>query len=307
MNKNVIIIGSGPAGYTAAIYTSRAKIYTTLITGEMIGGQLTQTLMIENYPGFSNGIKSFELLEEMRKQAERFGTQIIYDTVSGIEILNDTFNVHTINKQILNTNAIIVASGAQARWLPIPNMEKYLGKGYHGCAVCDGAFYKDKNVIVVGGGDTAFEDALYLTKFASKVYLIHRSDKYRASKILQEEVFLNKKIEIINFTELVELKGQEYVEIAVLKNNQTNEIYEINIDAVFCAIGRTPSSAFLPSNLQRDENGFIKKISGNMTNIEGIFVAGDVANPGYQQAIIAAGDGARAAIDVNRWFEKKYK
>jgi thioredoxin reductase (NADPH) len=319
-HPRVAIIGAGPAGLTAAIYTARANLDTTVFTGTQPGGQLTTTTEIENFPGFEHGIMGPDLMENMQKQAQRFGATIEFSTVK--EIQADTSGSRPVFSLYLDSgknqpfDAVIVASGASARYLGLPGEEKLVGKGYHTCATCDGFFYRDKIIAVVGGGDSAMEEANFLTKFASKVYLIHRRAQFRASKIMQQKVLQNPKIEIIYNTEITSLNpGEKNLESIDLLNNQTQEKTNLKVDGVFVAIGHIPNTDFALKILQADEFGYLLNQEHlppeartsrfpTASSIEGIFVAGDVQDKVYRQAITAAGDGCRAALDCEKWLEQ---
>lgn len=322
-SKKVAIIGSGPAGYTAAIYTSRANIETVIYTGLQIGGQLTTTTEIENFPGFTNGIDGGELMQNMQKQAERFGAKIVMSSVQSVDVKGESFTVNATSGQEI-FDALIIASGASARYLGVEGEEKYIGKGYHSCATCDGFFYRGKEIIVVGGGDSAMEEANFLTNFASKVYLVHRSDKFKASPIMLERAQKNEKIEFILHSEVVGFEGEQKVEKVKIKNNQTGETKSMDISGVFVAIGHVPNTSFVPEKIEKNDLGYILPLYGqlaggrldenqktlaqkytSLSNIEGIFVAGDVADHHYRQAITAAGMGCKAAMDAQRWLENK--
>lgn len=314
--KKIAIIGSGPAGLTAGIYTSRAQIDTTIYQGTQPGGQLTTTTEIENFPGFPDGILGPELMNRMSQQAQRFGSKLELDTVQSIKKNGSMFQIETISNQTSLYDAVIVASGASAKYLGIPDEQKYIGKGYHSCATCDGFFYRDKVIAVVGGGDTASEESTFLTRFASKVYLIVRKNTLKASKIMQEKVFSNNKIEILYSTEITEFHGDEFVTSVTLKNSSTNLTSKLDLDGVFVAIGHTPNSQFAQGFLTMDELGYLIPQSrmplemrtsqySTMSNVDGIFLAGDIEDKVYRQAITASGDGCRSAMECEKWLESK--
>lgn len=324
--KKIAIIGSGPAGYTAAIYTSRANIETTIYTGMQMGGQLTTTTEIENFPGFENGIDGGQLVENMQKQAVRFGAKIMMSSVQNIIIEGDSFKIEATNGEN-NFDAVIIASGATAKYLGIAGEEKYIGKGYHSCATCDGFFYRGKEIIVVGGGDSAMEEANFLTNFATKVYILNRSETFKASPIMLDRAKNNPKIEFILNSEIAEFKGEDKVEKVVIKNNLTGKKTEMDIPGVFVAIGHIPNTNFVPEKIEKDQLGYLiassQKFSlmqqmneaeqklarkySTITQIPGIFVAGDVTDHHYRQAITAAGMGCKAAMDAQKWLENHQK
>jgi thioredoxin reductase (NADPH) len=307
--NDVIIIGSGPAGYTAAIYSSRANLKTYLIAGELskVGGQLITTTDVENFPGFPNGVDGFELVENMKKQAEKYGTQMIIDIVTNIEKNNDnTFTVYTNNNTYI-TKSVIVSSGAYAKKLDFPGSETYFNKGISACVTCDGALpiFRKKESIIIGGGDTAMEEAMFLSKYASKVYIVHRRDKLRASKIMQDRVMNNPKIEIIWNSNVIEAKGDENrLMSVVIQNVIDNTVTEKEVRGLFFAIGHKPSSDFVKHLVDTDEDDYIITIPGTShTSVKGIFACGDVQDKKYRQAITAAGSGCMAALDVCHYLD----
>jgi len=304
MINNLAIIGSGPAGYTAGLYAARANLEPVLFEGLESGGQLMLTTDVENYPGFKDGILGPELMKEFKAQAEKFGTKIYPLTVTSINESNQGFELVT-SKDTYLTKSIIVSSGASAKWLGVEGENRLQGYGVSACATCDGFFFKDKIVTVVGGGDSAMEEALFLTKFAEKVYIVHRRDSFRASAIMQKRVEDHKKIEVFWNKEVGEIRGKDSVSSVELKDTINSEILELDTDAVFVAIGHTPNVGFLDGLLELDENGYIKTgfTTPTSTSKEGIFAAGDVADSIYRQAITAAGTGCQAAMDVERWLE----
>ncbi|MEM4134011.1 MAG: thioredoxin-disulfide reductase [Candidatus Micrarchaeia archaeon] len=302
--ENVIIIGSGPAGLTAAIYAARAELKPIVISGMQPGGQISQTTLVENFPGFPDGIMGPELMDNMRKQAEKFGTRFIDEEVVSVDFRNRPFTIKTETNE-LKAKAVIIATGATAKWLGVPGESKLIGKGVSGCATCDGFFFKGKDVAVIGGGDTALEDAIFLTKFANSVTIIHRRDQLRATKIMQERAFANQKIKFIWDTVVTEILGEEKVTGIRIKNVKTGEEKEMKIDGVFIAIGHSPATNLFKGQIEIDENGYIIKKENTETSIKGVFVAGDVADKRYKQAIAAAGDGCKAAIDVEKYLQEK--
>lgn len=302
--ENIIIIGSGPAGLTAAIYAARANLQPLVIAGYQPGGQLIMTTEVENYPGFEDGILGPELMNKMRKQAERFGARFIDKDAVKVDFSDPREKIVYLDDNVLKAKAIIIATGASAKWLNIENEEKFRGRGVSTCATCDGAFFKDKIVAVVGGGDTAMEEALFLTRFANKVYIIHRRDTFRASHAMQTKVFTNKKIEIIWNTVVVKINGENKVQSVTLQSTIDGLQTQLDLDGVFVAIGHEPNTKFLEGQLELDEKGYIKTYGPNqtMTSVEGVFVAGDVFDHIYRQAITAAGSGCKAAIDAEKYL-----
>ena len=301
-----LIIGSGPAGYTAAIYAARANLSPVLYEGVLPGGQLTTTTEIENFPGYPEGISGAEMMEDLRKQAIRFGTDVRFGIVTKA-ILNPNKNVITIdNEKEVEATTVIISTGASAKYLGLPDESKYAGMGVSACATCDGFFYRNKVVIVVGGGDTACEDAMYLSRICKKVYLAVRKDKLRASKVMQSRVVNNEKIEILFKHEVIGLFGNNGVEGANLLKNRgeaEQEEYSIAIDGLFLAIGHHPNSDLFKEYLELDELGYIKTVDGTpLTNVPSVFAAGDVADPRYRQAISAAASGCKAAMEAERYL-----
>ena len=309
--KNLVIIGSGPAGHTAAIYAARANLEPFMFEGYMLGGsaggQLTTTTDVENYPGFPEGIEGPELMELFRKQSERFGTEMVQEDVIKTDLSKSPFTIKSENREI-NAHSIIISTGATAKRMGVPNEEKMWNNGMSACAVCDGALpmFRNQPLMVIGGGDTAVEEASYLTKFGSVVYMVHRRDKLRASKIMQERAFKNPKLEILWDSVLEDALGEEYVTGAKISNVKTKESSEINVAGIFYAIGHTPNTSIFDGQLDLDEAGYIKIKSGTQeTSIEGIFAAGDVHDQKYRQAITAAGTGCAAALEAERWLAEK--
>lgn len=306
MNNEVekcIIIGSGPAGYTAAIYAARAAMNPLLMSGLQVGGQLTTTTEVENYPGYPNGIMGPEMMEDFRKQAERFGTRFHYASVSKVDFTGPIHTLHTDDGQIFKAHTIIIATGASAKWLGLESEQRLNGMGVSACAVCDGFFFKGQDVAIVGAGDTAAEEATYLAKLCNKVYMLVRSDKMRASKAMQERVLKTKNIEILWNTETDEILGETSVTGVRVRNNKTGEKKELKVTGFFVAIGHKPNSDPFKEWLDMDEQGYIKTIPGSTkTNIPGIFAAGDVQDKIYRQAVTAAGSGCMAALDAERYL-----
>lgn len=304
-----LIIGSGPAGYTAAIYVSRANLNPVLYTGLQMGGQLTTTTSIENFPGFPEGTNGDELMERMRKQAENFGTDIRFGIVTDVDFSGPIHKVIIDNGKTVEAETVIIATGATARYLGLDAEKKYAGMGVSACATCDGFFYRKKDVAVVGGGDTAAEEATYLAGLCNKVYLIVRRNELRASKSMQERVFHTPNIEILWEHQTVDLFGEKGVEGAVLVKKMGTpeaEIVKIKIDGFFLAIGHTPNSDVFKKYIETDETGYIKTKPGStITNIKGVFAAGDVQDPRFRQAITAAGSGCMAALEVEKYLAEK--
>lgn len=304
-----LIIGSGPAGYTAAIYTSRANLSPILFEGLQPGGQLTITTEVENFPGYPEGVTGTQLMEDLRRQAERFGADIRAGIVKKVDFDRYPFVATIDNGTEIIADSIIIATGASAKYLGLPDEQKYNGLGVSACATCDGFFYRKKVVAVVGGGDTACEEALYLSNLASKVYMIVRKDHLRASQVMQKRVFDKENIEVLFNTNTVGLFGEEFVEGAHLvqhKGTDEERFYDIAIDGFFLAIGHNPNTEIFRGHINLDETGYIKlEGATSATNIEGVFAAGDVADPRYRQAISAAGMGCRAALDVEKYLSER--
>jgi thioredoxin reductase (NADPH) len=302
--EKVLIIGSGPAGLTAAIYAARANLKPLMIEGEEAGGQLMITTDVENYPGFEHGVTGPDLISVMRKQAERFGTRFITRNVTKVDFSSRPFKV-SVGTTEYQALTVIISTGASAKLLGLPSEKQYMSRGLSACATCDGAFFKNVEVAVVGGGDTAMEEANFLTRFASKVYLIHRRDSFRASKIMQDRALNNPKIEVIWNTGVEEVLGNgKSVTGLKLKNTVTGEVTEKSLGGVFIAIGHKPNTDLFKGMLDMDENGYlITKKGSTYTKIPGVFAAGDVQDHHYRQAITAAGTGCMASIDAERWLE----
>lgn len=305
-HTKLLIIGSGPAGYTAAIYAARANLQPVMVQGMQPGGQLTITTDVENYPGFIETIQGPWLMEQMQGQAERMGTKIIFDHIKEVDFSSRPFKAISESGVYFTADAVIIATGAQAKWLGIPSESKYQGYGVSGCATCDGFFFRGKEVMVIGGGNTAVEEALYLTNHATKVTLVHRRDSLRAEKILQDRLFKHEKIEVIWDHALEEVLGEENplnVTGARLKHVTTGAVKDMKVDGIFIAIGHKPNTAIFKGQLDMDEEGYLKVITGSTrTNIEGVFAAGDVQDKIYRQAVTAAGMGCMAALDVERFL-----
>ena len=301
---DLAIIGSGPAGYTAGIYASRASLKPVLFEGLESGGQLMLTTDVENYPGFDSGIMGPDLMQIFKKQAERFGTEIKTETINSIKKIDGGFSLESA-KDSYEFKSVIISSGASAKWLEVKGEKELQGHGVSACATCDGFFFKEKEVIVVGGGDSAMEEALFLTKFATKVYIVHRRDSFRASKIMQDRALGNDKIEVLWNKEMTEIHGSESVESVSLADTKDGSSSEVNIDGVFMAIGHTPNVDFLDGLVELDEKGYVKTgfTTETSTSVPGVFAAGDVADSIYRQAVTAAGTGCQAAIDAERWLD----
>ena len=300
MHSKVLIIGSGPAGYTAAIYAARAMLEPTLVQGLQPGGQLTITTDVENYPGYGDVIQGPWLMEQMQEQAKNVGTNIINDIIKSVDFKCKPFKAISESGTEYTADSVIISTGAQARWLGLDSEKKFQGYGVSACATCDGFFFKEKKVAVIGGGNSAVEEALYLTNFASKVYLVHRRDELRAEKILQDRLFKNEKVECVWDSELKEIVGDEdplNVKSINIKNTKTNETSNIELDGVFVAIGHDPATQIFRDQVEMDEDGYIiTKPDSTLTNVEGVYAAGDVKDKIYRQAVTAAGMGCMAAL-----------
>jgi thioredoxin reductase (NADPH) len=305
-DRKVVVIGSGPAGLTAALYTARANLNPLLIEGLEAGGQLMLTTMVENWPGYRDGIMGPDLMAEMRAQAERFGTEIIQGNVTSVDVTHRPFTITFADgRSHVTTDALIIATGASARWLEIGSDRKLSGHGVSTCATCDGYFFRGKPIAVIGGGDSAMEEAIYLTRFASKVTVVHRRDSLRASKIMQDKAFANPKIEFIWDSEVADVKdvGRGEVTGIVIRNVKTSHLTEMPLDGVFIAIGHTPNTRLFEGQIELDSNGYIVTHEGTRTSVPGVFAAGDVQDHEYRQAVTAAGSGCMAAIDAERYLE----
>ncbi|MCD6568748.1 thioredoxin-disulfide reductase [bacterium] len=303
--KELVIIGGGPAGLTAAIYAGRAKRDTLVFLGQPTEGQLRLAIDVDDFPGFPQGITGTDLLNKMLEQIKKFQVESKEENVRQVDFRQYPFKIIGEKGEELRARSVIVATGARHRWLGLPREQELIGHGVSVCAICDGFFFRDKEVAVVGGGDSALEDALYLTKYASKIYIIHRRDSFRAAKILQDEVLRNRKIEVIWDTEVVQLIGDKQLQGVIIHNKRTNEKTELKIEGLFLAIGFQPATDIFQDQLELDEKGYIKVIDYVKTSQEGVFAAGDVCDSRYRQAITAAGLGAMAAIEADRWLKAK--
>ena len=310
-HHKVIIIGSGPAGFTAALYTGRANLDPVVFEGIQPGGQLTITTEIENYPGFEHGIQGPELMDVMRKQAQRFGAKSIYKEITEVDFSKRPFTLKTYEGEEYKADAVIISTGASAKLLGLDSENKYMGFGVSACATCDGFFFKNQRVLVVGGGDTAMEEANYLTKHASEVILVHRREEFRASKIMTERAKKNSKIKFMTNKVVKEVLGKEengrkIMTGVMLEDTKTGKAEELKVDGLFIAIGHKPNTDLFKGILDMDETGYLKvKPGSTYTNIPGIFAAGDVADKNYRQAVTAAGTGCMAAIDAERWLAEQ--
>ena len=309
--KNVVIVGSGPAGHTAAIYSARANLspfmFEGYVMGGSAGGQLTTTTEVENYPGFPEGVEGPELMQLFRKQSERFGTEMVQEDVISADLSQRPFVLKSENREV-KAHSVIISTGATAKRMGVPSEEKMWNNGMSACAVCDGALpmFRNQPLMVIGGGDTAVEEATYLAKFGSVVYLVHRRDQLRASKIMQERALKHPKLEILWDTVLEDAVGQDYVTGASLKNIKTEEARQVEVAGIFYAIGHTPNTSIFNGQLDLDDAGYINlKLGTQETNIEGVFAAGDVHDHKYRQAITAAGTGCAASLEAERWLAEK--
>lgn len=301
LSEKLIIIGSGPAGLTAAIYASRGSLHPLVIAGREAGGQLTLTSDVDDFPGFENGIQGPKLMQKMRKQAERFNTRFINEDVTSVNLKKQPFEITTESQKLI-ANSLIIATGASARWLGLESEQKLRGRGVSACAVCDGFFFKDKKVAVIGGGDTAMREANYLSKLCKKVTVIHRRDKLRAQIALQELVKSKANVDFIFNSEVEEVLGQDKVTGVRLKNTQSREVSILNVDGVFIAIGHKPNTDFLKGQLELDDKGYIVVKNETESNVPGVYIAGDVGDYKYRQAVTAAGAGCKAAFDVEEYL-----
>ena len=309
--RRVIIMGSGPAGYTAAIYAARAELEPLVIAGSgadpkigIPGGQLMLTTDVENYPGFPEGVTGPDMMELFRKQAARFGAEIVYADATSVDLSEGPFRVETAKESYL-ADALVIATGAAAKWLGLESEKKLQNRGVSACATCDGALYRGKEIAVVGGGDTAMEEALFLTRFVTKVTVIHRRDELRASKIMQDRAFKNEKIAFLWDSEVVEVLGDNDVSGLRIRNRKSGEESDIAVGALFVAIGHEPNTGLFQGLLAMDDQGYLTLAEGTRTSVEGVFASGDVADKVYRQAVTAAGTGCAAAIDAERWLAEK--
>jgi thioredoxin reductase (NADPH) len=305
MTEKVLIIGSGPAGLTAAIYAARADLNPLMIEGMERGGQLMITTDVENYPGFPDGVMGPDLMEQMRKQAERFGTRIISSDVTSVDFSQRPFTV-SVGQDTYSAESVVISTGASARWLGVEGEERLRGFGVSACATCDGFFFKEKELLVIGGGDTALEEALFLTRFASKVTVVHRRDEFRASPIMVDRVLDHPKIDVLWDSVVEEMVGDTLVTGARIRNVKTDEITDFAAEGIFVAIGHTPNTKVFANQLDLDEAGYLLTEPGTtFTSVEGIFAAGDVTDKIYRQAVTAAGMGCQAALDAQRWLHEQ--
>ena len=306
MHSKVLIIGSGPAGYTAAIYAARAMLSPTLVQGIQPGGQLTITTDVENYPGYGDVIQGPWLMEQMEAQAKNVGTNIINDIIKSVDLNVYPFTAESESGQTFTADSIIISTGAQARWLGLDSEKKFQGYGVSACATCDGFFFKDKEVVVVGGGNTAVEEALFLTSFASKVFLVHRRDELRAEKILQDRLFKNEKIQCIWDSQVIDIMGDDNplnVTSVKIQNIKTEQVIDLKVDGIFVAIGHDPATQLFKGQIDMDDSGYIiTKPDSTLTNINGVYAAGDVKDKTYRQAVTAAGMGCMAALEAEKFL-----
>jgi thioredoxin reductase (NADPH) len=303
--RNVVIIGSGCAGHTAALYTARANLKPLVVEGHEPGGQLSLTTLVENFPGFPEGILGPQLIDNMRKQAERFGAEYRMAHLTSADLTQRPFVLH-LGKHQVHTQSLIIASGASARWLGLPNEQKLIGHGVSSCATCDGFFFSGKEIAVIGGGDSAMEEAIFLTRFATRVTLIHRRDSFRASKIMLERAQHNDKIRFLTDTVVEDVLDPSLNEVTALKlrNIKTNEVWDLPVSAMFLGIGHEPNAKMFGSQLETDADGYLKTHSYVLTRVRGVYACGDVQDRRYRQAITAAGSGCMAAIEVERFLEE---
>ncbi|MBF6213670.1 thioredoxin-disulfide reductase [Nocardia puris] len=305
MIRDLIIVGSGPAGYTAAVYAARAELQPLLFEGTQFGGALMTTTEVENFPGFRDGIMGPDLMDQMREQAKRFGADIRTEDVDAIDLSGPVKTV-TVGEETYQAYAIVLAMGSAARYLNVPGEQELLGRGVSACATCDGFFFKGQEIVVVGGGDSAMEEATFLTKFASKVTIVHRREEFRASRIMLERAKANEKIEFVLNAEVVRVHGDNAVTGLTLRDTRTGETSELAATGLFVAIGHDPRSELVRGQVELDDEGYVQvRHPGTATNVEGVFAAGDLVDHTYRQAITAAGTGCRAAIDAERWLSEQ--
>src|ERR687894_283052 len=303
---DVVIVGSGPAGYTAALYAARANLDVLVFQGFEVGGQLMLTSDVENYPGYRDGVMGPDMMDDFEAQAARFGAKMRPENVERVDLSERPFKLWAEGsgaEEPVLARAVVIATGAKAKWLGLPGEQRLMGRGVSGCATCDGFFFKDKRVAVVGGGDTAMEEALFLTKFAGEVLLIHRRDEFRASKIMLERARNNPKITFLTDTVVQDILGEEGVEGIRVRNTKTGAESDLEVDGFFAAIGHAPATGLFEGQVEMDEGGYVIQKEHTMTSVPGVFAAGDVSDKRYRQAVTAAGDGCRAAIDAERWLE----
>jgi len=303
IHHHLIILGSGPAGYTAAIYAARANLKPVVIQGEQAGGQLTTTTDVDNYPGYKDGVQGPEMMEDFQAQAERFGTEMIWDHINNADLSKRPFTLHG-NDGVYTCDALIIATGASAKYLGLPSEDAFAGRGVSACATCDGFFYRGKDVAVVGGGDTAVEEAIYLANLCNKVTLIHRRDALRAESIMQDKLLATDNVEVAWNSTTEEILGDDSGVTGIrLKSTLDGSIRDLDVHGVFIAIGHKPNTDFLQGKLEMDEIGYlITQGKSTATSVEGVFAAGDVADPVYRQAVTSAGEGCKAALDAERWL-----
>jgi thioredoxin reductase (NADPH) len=303
---DVVIVGSGPAGYTAALYAARANLDVLVFQGFEVGGQLMLTSDVENYPGYRDGVMGPDMMDDFEAQAVRFGAKMRHENVERVDFSERPFKLWAEGEEEpVLAKSVIIATGAKAKWLGLAGESRLMGRGVSGCATCDGFFFKDKRVAVVGGGDTAMEEALFLTKFAAEVLLIHRRDQFRASKIMLDRARKNPKITFLTDTVIQDVLGEDSVEGIRTKNLKTEEEDDIEVEGFFAAIGHAPATGLFKDQVEMDEGGYILQKEHTMTSVPGVFAAGDVSDKRYRQAVTAAGDGSRAAIDAERWLEEQ--
>ena len=301
-HARILIVGSGPAGYTAAIYAARAGLEPIVLAGFAFGGQLMITTDVENYPGYPEGVTGPAMMEDLQKQAERFGSRLVFEDATSIDLSARPFKVAT-EDAAFSADSVIVATGASARWLGLESEQRFVNLGVSACATCDGALYRDKAIAVVGGGDTAMEEALFLTRFASRVTVVHRRDELRASKIMQSRALAHEKIDFAWDSEVDEVLGDQFVTGVRLRNVKTGESRELSVEGLFVAIGHQPTTGLFEGQLELDPAGYVKVEPGTTrTSVEGVFACGDVSDPNYRQAVTAAGTGCMASIDAERWL-----